>query len=117
MKLIHALVFVFIYLRELTLSTIRIAVLVLSPNPQFHPCFIEVPLELKGGLPRFLLASLVTMTPGTMSVGLDMERDVLLVHAMDAPDAEAAVREMKQVLEAPLIRIFGRTEKPNHATP
>jgi multicomponent K+:H+ antiporter subunit E len=108
MKLIHALVFVLIYLREIVLSTARIAVLVISPKPRLNPCFVEVPLDLRGELPRFLFACLISMTPGSMSVGLDQENHVLLVHLLDAPDPAAAVTEMKNVFEQPLIRIFGR---------
>jgi multisubunit Na+/H+ antiporter MnhE subunit len=47
------------------------------------------------------------MTPGSMSVGLDAERGILRVHLLDARDPDAAVREMKEVFEKPLIRIFG----------
>jgi multicomponent K+:H+ antiporter subunit E len=47
------------------------------------------------------------MTPGTMSVGLDPDRGVLVVHMLDAPDPDAAILEMK-TFEQPLIRIFGR---------
>jgi multicomponent K+:H+ antiporter subunit E len=107
MKLIHALVFVLIYLWEIVLSTARIAVLVLSPKPRLNPCFVEVPLDLRGELPRFLFACLISMTPGSMSVGLDQENNVLLVHLLDAPDPAAAVAEMKAVFEKPLVRIFG----------
>jgi multicomponent K+:H+ antiporter subunit E len=107
MKLIHILAFLVIYLREIVLSTARIAVLALSPKPRINPCFVEVPLDLRGELPRFLFACLISMTPGSMSVGLDQENDVLLVHLINAPDPAAAIIEMKTVFEQPLVRIFG----------
>lgn len=108
MRLFHAVVFVLIYLWEIILSTARIAVLVLSPKIRLTPCFVEVPLDLEGELPRFLFACLISMTPGSMSVGLDQENNMLLVHLLDAPDPDAAVAEMKSVFEQPLVRIFGR---------
>lgn len=107
MKLLHILGFVIIYLWEIVLSTVRIGRLVLSPRLCLRPRFVEVPLDLRGDFPRFLFACLISMTPGSMSVGLDSRRDVLVVHLLDAPDPEAAVREMKTVFETPLIRIFG----------
>ena len=107
MKFIHAILFVLIYLWEVTLSTYRLALQVLSPRLEMNPRFIEVPLDLTGEMPRFLFACLISMTPGTMSVGLDRERGVLLVHVLDAPDPEAAIREMKTVFEKPLLRLFG----------
>lgn len=108
MKVIHALVFVLIYLWEVVLSTWKLALTVLRPRLQINPRFIEVPLDLKQELPRFLFACLISMTPGTMSVGLDARRGILLVHVLDAPDPDAAVSEMKKTFEQPLIRIFGR---------
>lgn len=108
MKVIHALVFVIIYLWQILFSTWKLALTVLRPKLDINPRFIEVPLDLNRELPRLLFACLISMTPGTMSVGLDARRGILLVHVLDAPDPAAAVREMKQTFEQPLIRIFGR---------
>ena len=108
MKLIHAIVFVGIYLWEILKSTVRIAALVLTPRPRFSPRFVEMPLDLRDGFPRFLLACLITMTPGSLTVSVDPDRGMLVVHLLDAPDPDAAVAEMKSTLEEPLIRIFGR---------
>jgi len=108
MKAFHALVFVLFYLWEVCFSTYRLALTVLRPKIDLNPRFIDVPLDLRDELPRFLFACLIAMTPGTMSVGLDRERGVLIVHVLDAPDPDAAVREMKRNFEQPLVRIFGR---------
>lgn len=108
MRIYHFIVFAFIYLREVAISTFRLALIVLRPRIKLNPCFVEVPLDLQQELPRFLFACLITMTPGTMSVGLDPDRGILVVHLLDAPDAQAAIHEMKTTFEEPLIRIFGR---------
>jgi multisubunit Na+/H+ antiporter MnhE subunit len=108
MRIYHSIVFALIYLREVVLSTFRLALIVLRPKLKLNPCFVEVPLDLQQELPRFLFACLISMTPGTMSVGLDPDRGILVVHLLDAPDSEAAIREMKATFEQPLIRIFGR---------
>lgn len=107
MRVFHVLVFVAFYLWEMTLSTIRIACLVMRPRLSLQSRFVEVPIDLRGDLPRFLFACLVTMTPGSMSVGLDSRRNVLIVHLIDAADEAAAIEEIKSSFELPLIRIFG----------
>ena len=107
MKIIYVFVFVGIYLREIVLSTFRLAFLVLRPKIRLAPCFVDVPLDLEGEMPRFLFACLISMTPGSMSVGLDSTRGILTVHLLDARDTDAAVLEMKNVFEKPLLRIFG----------
>ncbi len=111
MKLIHALRFTLIYLREIVLSTFRIAALVMRPKIRLNPCFVEVPLDLKGELPRLIFACLISMTPGSMSVGIDHQRERLTVHLLDAPDPQAAIRDMKRIFEKPLITIFGQSGK------
>lgn len=108
MKLYHTIVFLLIYLREILKSTVRIGALVVTPRPRLRPRFVEMPLDLRDGFPRFLLACLITMTPGSLTVAMDPERGVIVVHLIDAPDPDAAVAGMKSTLEKPLIRIFGR---------
>ena len=112
MKLVYAIWFVVLYGWEVIYSTLRLAQLVLSPRLSLTPCFVEVPLDLKGEMPRFLFACLISMTPGSMSVGLDPDREVLQVHLLDAPDEAAAIDEIKTVFEKPLIRIFGSGGNP-----
>lgn len=111
MRLLYALGFVLFYLWEIALSTLRIAKLLCRPRMQLQSRFVEVPLELQGPLARFLYACLISMTPGSMSVALDNERDILVVHLIDAPDEQAAIRELKDSFETPLMRIFGA--RPN----
>lgn len=107
MKLIYSIAFVFLYLKEVILSTAGLVVLVLRPRLRLKPCFVDVPLDLKTPFSRFLFACLVSMTPGTLSVALDGERGILLVHLLDSSDPEGSIRELKSKIEVPLLRIFG----------
>jgi multicomponent K+:H+ antiporter subunit E len=113
MKLIYILAFVLFYLWEIALSTFRIGCMVLRPKLSLQSRFVDVPLALEGDLPRFLFACLISMTPGSLSVALDSERNILVVHLIDAPDEEAAIRELKDLFESPLIRIFGSKNPSN----
>jgi len=106
MKLIHIFIFALLYLWEVMRSTVNLAWLVVRPGLDLQPQFVEVPLTLKGEFPRFLFACLVSMTPGSLSVSLDAERGILLVHLLNANDPEGSVIDMKKRLEAPLLRIF-----------
>jgi len=107
MKLIYSVSFALLYLYEVIVSTFRIAALIIKPQINIKPCFVEVPLTLKGEFSQFLYACLISMTPGSLSVSLDRERGVLLVHLIDADDPAAAILELKSRFEAPLVRIFG----------
>ena len=68
--------------------------------------WVVVPLELRSPEAITMLAGTITMTPGTVSCDLSADGCSLLVHCLDAPDAEDAVRQMKDRYEARLKEIF-----------
>jgi len=101
-----ALAYVALVLGDIVVANLRVARLVLSPVARLRPRLVEVPLAVRDPVVASALAATVTLTPGTVSVDLDLERGVLLVHALDAPD-DAAVREdIKARYEARLRRVF-----------
>ena len=53
-----------------------------------------------------VLASIVSLTPGTVSAGLSADHKTLLLHGLDVPDAQALIDEVKSRYEAPLLEIF-----------
>ena len=68
--------------------------------------WVVLPLELRSPEAISVLAGTITMTPGTVSCDLSADGRSLLVHCLDAPDAEEAVRAMKDRYEARLKEIF-----------
>ena len=79
---------------------------VIGPVGRLKPAFVEVPLDLRDPFVATILGSIVSLTPGTVSIDVDQERWVLCLHALDAPDPAALIREIKQRYEAPLKEIF-----------
>ena len=81
-----------LFLYELVVSSVRVARLVLSPNMDVAPGIFAYPLKLRRDQEIALLANMITLTPGTLSVDVSEDRQTLYVHAMDArdPDAERA---------------------------
>ena len=68
--------------------------------------WVVLPLELRSPEAISVLAGPITMTPGTVSSDLSADGRSLLVHCLDAPDAEDAVRAMKDRYGARLKEIF-----------
>jgi multicomponent K+:H+ antiporter subunit E len=79
---------------------------VIGPLNRLKPAFVEVPLDLRDPFVATILASIVSLTPGTVSIDVDQQRWVLSLHALDAPDPATLIREIKQRYEAPLKEIF-----------
>lgn len=92
---------------DIVLANIAVARLILGPPGRLKPIFVEVPLELTQPMSISLLASIITMTPGTVSADLSEGNRTLLVHALDCDDPAGLVAEIKQRYEKPLLEIFG----------
>lgn len=73
---------------------------------ELHLRWVSVPLELTSPEAITVLAGTITMTPGTVSCDLSADGRSLLVHCLDAPDAERVVSEVKTRYEARLKEIF-----------
>jgi|GEM_PF-355894 len=54
-----------------------------------------------------LLGCMITLTPGTTTVDIDMKRREMLLHLLDASQAEQAVKGIRRDFEPSLIVLFG----------
>ena len=91
---------------DMLLANWAVARRVVGPVAKLSPAFVEVPLDLRDPFVATILASIVSLTPGTVSIDVDQQRWVLKLHALDAPDPEALIREIKQRYETPIREIF-----------
>lgn len=80
------------FVAEMSRSAISVTAAVWSPRERLFPGIVEVPTRLRGDGEVTLLANLITMTPGTMTVEVPAEQDRLFVFALDARQPER-VRE------------------------
>jgi multicomponent K+:H+ antiporter subunit E len=65
-----------------------------------------MPLSIRDPYGITSLASIITMTPGTLSVDLSADRKNLLVHALNLDDPAVLIASIKSRYERPLIAIF-----------
>ena len=106
LKLAASLALLFFY--ELLLSSIRVAALVMSPNlkAKLKPGIIAFPLTAKSDVEITLLANLITLTPGTLSVDISQDQTKLYVHAISVPDKQALIDDIAKGFEAKIIEVF-----------
>ena len=92
---------------DIAVANLVVARLVLGPPARLRPVYIEIPLELERPLAIALLASVITMTPGTVSSDLSDDRRRLRVHVLHAStDPQALIEHIKRRYERPLMEIF-----------
>jgi len=90
---------IWVFLKELGLSSYRVARDTLSPKMTFQPAVIAMPLDLKQDAEIMLLANLISLTPGTLSVDVSSDKSTLYIHAMDVDDPDELCREIKDGFE------------------
>ena len=105
-KLIEALRFVTFFVYELVLSNLRVAWDVLTPKAYRRPGVVAVPLDAESDVEITLLANLVTLTPGSLSLDIAPDRSCLYVHAMFVDDVEQLRRDVKEGFERRVLELL-----------
>jgi multicomponent Na+:H+ antiporter subunit E len=95
-----------IFLWKLILANLRVAWDVVTPRHRMRPGIIAVPLEARSDLEITALATLVSLTPGTLSLDVSDDRRVLYVHAMYLHDRDRIVRGIKHSFERRLLEVL-----------
>ena len=85
------------YIWELITSNLRVAYEVLTPTHHMKPGVIGLPLDATTDAQITILANLITMTPGTLSIDVSNDRRVLFIHSMYIDDADALYNELKEL--------------------
>lgn len=106
-KIIPKLIaFIFFFLWELLKANLQVAYDVVTPKFYMTPGIVRVPLEAETNLEITLLANLITLTPGTLSLDVSDDRKVLYVHAMYLSDKQAFIDDIKNGFEKRLLEIL-----------
>lgn len=100
------LYFVLYFAWELLLANLRVAYYVLIPGHRMRPAIIAVPVDLQTDIEITLLANLITLTPGTLTLDVSYNRRVIYVHTMYVDDVEAFRRAIKEGFEQRVKALF-----------
>lgn len=96
-----------VVLWDIVIANFRVAWLILGPEKNRRPHFVVLPVDLERPLSRVLLASIISLTPGTVSANFSGDSRFLLIHDLDVEDPAATIARIKQRYERPLIEGFG----------
>ncbi len=98
-KSLRLVEFAAFFVGQLVLSSLRVAGDILTPRPRARPGIVGVPLEARTDAEITLLANLVSLTPGSLSLEVSADRRTLYVHAMFLEDADRFRHEIKDGFE------------------
>lgn len=107
-KLRRIISLVLLFLYELMASAIRVAIVVLTPDLKsvLRPAIVAVPLTVKSDAEITLLANLITLTPGTLSVDVSDDRGLLYVHVLALSTREALIADIASGFETKVKEVF-----------
>ncbi|WP_010650981.1 Na+/H+ antiporter subunit E [Oceanobacillus massiliensis] len=104
-RVFKAFKLLFIFIREMILSNIDMIKYIYSPQPIKEPGIFEYPIELKRDWEITLLANLISLTPGTLSIAISDDKSKLYIHAMHIDDVEIEIKSIKDTFEKTIMEV------------
>ena len=96
---------ILLFLKELLMSSIQVLRIVIRPNMNLKPAIFELETELKEDWEITLLSALITLTPGTLVVGISNDQKKLYIHALDFDDIDESVNSIKDTFERAILEV------------
>jgi multicomponent K+:H+ antiporter subunit E len=105
-KPLRAIKYVGMVLIDIVVSNFVVAKQVLQSNKRLKPGFIALPLDMEEPFPLAVLASTISLTPGTVSADFSDDMNFLYIHVLHLDDEKALIAQLKNRYETPLKEIF-----------
>jgi multicomponent Na+:H+ antiporter subunit E len=97
---------VLFFLGQLIAANLRVAYDVLTPSFRARPGILAIPLDAKTDTEITVLANLISLTPGTLSLDVSEDRSTLFIHTMYIDDIEKVRRAIKEGFERRVIEVL-----------
>jgi multicomponent Na+:H+ antiporter subunit E len=106
-KIPKLVAFIGYFIIESIKSNLWVAYDILTPKWHLNPAIVSIPLDIKTDFEINTLASLITLTPGTLSLEVSDDRKILYVHMMYVrdDDVESARKDIKNGFEKRIIEL------------
>jgi multicomponent Na+:H+ antiporter subunit E len=108
LRLWRAISLLGLFIFEIVLSAVRVAMVVVSPrlDRALHPAIVAFPLTLTSDVQITMLANMITLTPGTLSVDVSEDRKTLYVHAIAVASRQSLIGPIARGFERKIIELF-----------
>lgn len=106
-RFFKALKLLVIFLRELVIACWQVLVHVLKPELTIRPGIIKMDIYLDRPAQITLLANMITLTPGTMTVEVAADNSALYIHTLDIDDADKICADIERNFEKNILEVWG----------
>ena len=112
----YMVLYVTVFLKDVLLANLDVAYRVLAPSMPIEPAVVDLPLRVQTDVAVTTIANSITLTPGTLAMDYDDERNALTVHAIAGRDPAAVARPIRRWEDYALV-IFDEPLKPGDPVP
>jgi multicomponent Na+:H+ antiporter subunit E len=105
-KLPKVIRFILFFIKELVESTLRVAYDVVTPAAHRRPGVIGIPLGARSDVEIVVLATLVTLTPGTLGLDVSEDKKMLYIHTMFAENPDEVRKHIKEGYETRVLDLL-----------
>ena len=112
----YGILYVLLLVREIVVANLDVAYRVVAPGPPLDPEVMLVPLRVERPMGITAIASSITLTPGTVTLGHDRRLNALYVHTIDGRDVAEIVAPIRRWERYALV-IFDEAADPADPPP
>ncbi|GGN56099.1 Na+/H+ antiporter subunit E [Oceanobacillus indicireducens] len=96
----------FLFVVELAKANIDMVKVVLNPRMDHQPGIVAVRTKLNTEVEITLLAALISLTPGTVSMDFSPDNKTIYIHAIDVPDKEEMRKDIHNSFERAILEVM-----------
>ncbi|MCT1903833.1 Na+/H+ antiporter subunit E [Oceanobacillus sojae] len=96
---------IYLFIVELIKANIDVVKVVLKPKQDHQPGIVAVRTQLESNFEISILAALITLTPGTISMDFSQDSKTIYVHSIDVPDKEAMIKDIQGSFEKAIMEV------------
>lgn len=98
--------FVFYFIWEMLKANVHVAYDVITPRFFMKPGIVKYPLIAKSDFEINILATMISLTPGTLIMDISDDRKAIYIHVMYLHDKDKFIENIKNNLERRLMEIM-----------
>jgi len=96
---------IMLFIIELIKANIDVIKIVLSPKLTNEPGIVAVRTNLESNVEITLLAALISLTPGTVSMDFSKDNKTIYIHSLDVPDKEEMIEQIHRTFERAIMEV------------
>lgn len=96
---------IMLFIIELIKANVDMIKIVLSPKLDNQPGIVAVETRLESNVEITLLAALISLTPGTVSMDFSGDGKTIYIHSIDVPDKEEMIEQIQNSFERAIMEV------------